>query len=343
MKSRIPSLCVFSLLLATFSVQAATVRTAKVSDLAFAVEQSAPAITVNYDHSLLSAQIEGRVIAVPVKVGDQVAEGQVLVQLECRDYQLAQSQAEAGLSAQDARLVLARQQLKRAEKLVQQRNASEELRDQRRAELRALQAERRSAVAAVDNAKLRVSRCEIRAPFSGVVTERTAMLGSLASIGTPLVKILTDAPAELSAQIAPSLLPSLRDAGEPYFLANQIRYPVKLRVMLPLVNSSTSTQEVRLAFRVEAALTGTSGRLVWSNGTLQIPAQYAVKRDGVLGLMLWREGKATFFALPDALEGQALRLDLPPDTELIIEGQHGLQDGDQVDRMESADAAAPAE
>lgn len=330
-------------LLTAFSVQAASVRTATVAELAFAVEESAPATVVSYDHSLLSAQIEGRVLEVPVRVGDKVAQGQVLVKLECSDYQLARSQALSALSALDARLVLARQQLQRAEKLVKQRNASEELRDQRRAELRALQAERRSAVAAVDNAKLRVSRCDIPAPFSGTVTERPAMLGSLASIGTPLVKVLSDTPPELSVQISPALLPSLQNAKAPYFLSDQMRYPVKLRVELPLVNTITRTREVRMRFTETPALTGASGRLIWRNRQQQIPSQYAVKREGVMGLMLLRQGRAEFLASPDTLEGQALRVELPADTELIIEGQHAVQDGETVERLESADAATPAE
>ena len=330
-------------LLTTFSVQAAAVRTATVAELAFVVEESAPATVVSYDHSLLSAQIEGRVLEVPVRVGDKVVQGQVLVKLECSDYQLAQSQATAALSVLDARLVLARQQLQRAEKLVKQRNASEELRDQRRAELRALQAERRSAVAAVDNAKLRVSRCEISAPFSGTVTERPAMLGSLASVGTSLVKVLSDTPPELSAQVPPALLPSLRNTEAPYFLSEHARYPVTLRVELPLVNSMTRTREVRMRFTAKPALTGASGRLVWRNRQQQIPSQYAVKREGVMGLMLWRQGVAEFLPLPGALEGQALRVELPADTELIIEGQHTVQNGETVERLESADVAAPAE
>ncbi|MDI3324311.1 efflux RND transporter periplasmic adaptor subunit [Pontibacterium granulatum] len=330
-------------LLTTFPVQAASVRTATVAELAFVVEESAPATVVSYDHSLLSAQIEGRVQEVPVRVGDKVAQGQTLVKLECSDYQLAQSQASSALSALDARLVLARQQLQRAEKLVKQRNASEELRDQRRAELRALQAERRSAVAAVDNAKLRVSRCDIHAPFSGMVTERPAMLGSLASIGTPLVKVLSDALPELSVQIPPKLLASLKNAEEPYFLSEKTRYPVTLRVELPLINTQTRTREVRMRFTAKPALTGASGRLVWRNHQQQIPAQYAVKREGVMGVMMWHQGKAKFLALPDALEGQALRVELPADTELIIEGQHSVQDGEAIERLESADVAAPAE
>jgi len=330
-------------LLTAFSAQAASVRTATVAELAFVVEQSAPATVVNYDHSLLSAQIEGRVQEVPVRVGDQVAAGQTLVRLECSDYHLAQSQAESALAALDARLKLAHQQLRRAEKLVKQRNVPEELRDQRRTELQALQAERRSAVAAVDNSKLRVSRCDINAPFAGTVTERPAMVGSLASIGTPLVKVLSDSPPELSALITPSMLASLQDAVDLYFFNDQIRYPVQVRVMLPLVNTTTRTREVRLNFSAKPALTGASGRLVWRSRELQIPAQYAVKRDGVLGLMLWRHGVAEFLPLPDALEGQALRLELAPDTELIVEGQHAVQDGEAVERLESADAATPAE
>lgn len=330
-------------LLIAVPVHAVSVRTSTVEELAFFVEQSAPAKVINYDHSLLSAQIEGRVLEVAVRVGDQVAEGQTLVRLECSDYEYIRTQASSAVAALDARLQLARQQLKRAEKLLKQRNASQELRDQRRAELSALQAERRSAEAAVSNAKLKVSRCKIKAPFAGTVTERPAMLGSLASVGTPLVKVLSGTQPEVSSQVPAAMLASLQQASVLYLLSDKTSYPLEVRVQLPLVNSSTRTREVRLNFTDRAALTGTSGRLVWRSRGVQIPAQYAVKRNNVLGLMIWQQGVVQFLPLPDALEGQALQVDLPADAQVIIEGQHGVQNGDRVERLEQADAATTAE
>jgi hypothetical protein len=38
-------------------------------------------------------------------------------------------------------------------------------------------------------------------------------------------------------------------------------------------------------------------------------------------------GKARFHVLPEAQEGRPVLLDLPPETQIVTEGRHALQDG----------------
>jgi len=320
-----------------------TVRTLPLSDLIFQVEQSVPAEVVNDERSVLSAQIQGEVDEILVRVGEAVEKSQPLVQLDCRDKSLIVQQQVARLSALDARLTLARAQLRRVETLLKQRNASEELRDQRRAELLALRADRAAVIAAKARAELEVSYCVVVAPFTGVVTERHISQGSLAVVGSRLISVLSDAGREVTARIASDHLASIRKSTDPFFVLGKQRFPVSLRAVLPEISSATRTQEVRFSFTDTRALTGVSGRLMWTAATQQIPGQYAVKRNGVLGLMLWKAGHAEFLPLPDALEGQALSITLPLDTQVIVEGQHSVQSGEKVERREQADAATTAE
>jgi multidrug resistance efflux pump len=59
-----------------------------------------------YDQATLSTKVPGRLERIPVDFGSMVEQGQTLVQIEPRDYQLHLQQAEAALAQARARLGL---------------------------------------------------------------------------------------------------------------------------------------------------------------------------------------------------------------------------------------------
>ena len=299
---------------------------------------SAPAEVVNDDHAQISAQLSARVTQVLVQVGDRVVADQPLVALDCRDFDLAAERAQSQLSSLQAQARLARQQLNRADRLVKQNSASKELRDQRRAELDSLQAQAVGARAGVSDAELARSRCSITAPFKGVVTERSVSQGNLVTPGTRLLMLLGSEHAEISAALTSPQAASLKQAQSIHYQYFNQQYPLQLRAFVPFIDQRARTQEVRLGFAEElskahieqSAIAGSTGRLVWQEAGGRLPVRYIVSREGQLGVMLYRAGKAEFVLLPDAIEGQAAKVDLPADAQVIVEGQHGAVSGEPV-------------
>ncbi len=330
-------LILFSAAFSVAAARAGSVKVAPLSALVSPVQYSAPAEVTNYDHSQLSAQISALVQQVSVDVGDRVEQGQLLVQLDCRDHRLALEQSQSVKAALDARIRLARQQLSRAERLLKQRSASQELRDQRRAELDTLRAERQGSEVQIRAQQITVERCQVKAPFAGVITERMAAEGSLANVSSPLIRLLRTDRAEVKAKLPFLQVAQLQQGHTPRYQADGESYPLQLRAVIPLINSRSRTQEVRLSFAAEQALTGSSGRLIWQGRHPAIPVGMMVKRDGVLGLMLYEAGVSHFRPLPEASEGQAALVDLPEDTLVIIEGQHAVSDGDAVELKDARD------
>ena len=140
----------------------------------------------------VAARIEGRIVAVPAKLGDQVRKGQTLALLDS----VAVGEAHAaGVQAQ-AELGIAEADFKRAETL----NAEEIIprkdylreraeRDKAAAGLRAA-AERLRLLGGSPNASPgAVSSFAVTAPFAGTVIEKNATLGELASPSEPLFSI----------------------------------------------------------------------------------------------------------------------------------------------------------
>lgn len=325
------SVCVSGSLLAATNVVVQPLQ-----QLLITAPMSAPAQVVNDDHAQIGAQLAARVSQVLVQVGDPVQAGQSLVLLDCRDYDLSVERAQSQLSAVQAQARLARQQLTRAEKLVRQNSASKELRDQRRAELDSLQAQAAGAGAGVREAELAQSRCSVTAPFTGVVTARSVSPGNLVAPGSLLLTLLGSTQSEVSAALTAQQLESLQQAQTIHYTLSDQQYPLQFRALVPLVDQRARTQEVRLSFSRGSATAGSTGRLVWQGARGRLPVRYIVSRDGQLGVMLYQEGQADFMVLPDAIEGQAAMVDLPGDSLVIVEGQHGVASGAPVTAVDKA-------
>lgn len=279
-------------------------------------QQSAPATVLSLNRSRLSAQLDARIEAIPVRVGERVARGETLVRLDCRDYRLAAARA-------GARHELARQQFARARSLHAQANVSEELLDQRRAEHAEAEADLRQA-------RLAVERCALRAPFDGVVLARLAAEGDLAAPGTPLVEFLDSRRLEVSAQVPMDAVAGLARADQVWFQSGGRRHPLRLRAMTPALDPAARNREVRYEFMRRRPLPGSAGRLVWQAPQAHVPADLLVRRDGSLGLLLVEDGRARFLALPGALEGHPAPAALAPETRVIVQGRHSVSDGDPV-------------
>lgn len=327
------ALCGLSLPLAAQETPAAVrVQLSPLSGVWQQPQREAAAEIVPRNASRLSAETSGVLQRWTADVGARVQRGQVLAQIDPRDAELAVQRARAALQASDARLKLAQAQLQRSRDLVAQGFFSQEALAQRETEVALAQSERSANQAQLDTAQRQLAKTTLRAPFSGIVTERHAQTGEAVAPGTPLYVLADTSAGEISADIAPSDVPGLRSARDARFVpqdAGQAELPLRLLRVTGTVTAPARTQTVRLAAVNGTAPPppGTSGTLRWTEAQPHLPPQYVVRRGSALGLFTVREGRARFVALPQAQEGRAALVALPPDTPVVTHGQAALQDG----------------
>ena len=278
--------------------------------------RSAPATVESLNRSRLSAQLNAAILRIPVRVGEVVRKGALLVELDCRDAQLALEQAQA-------RLKLAQQQLERSRALRKSQNVSEEILNQRQTDFELAQL-------AVRQQQLQVSRCRVTAPFDGVVVARHAAEGELAAPGTPLLSLLDTVRVEVVAPVLPDQVADARQAGQCWFEAQGRRYDLVLRAVVADINTRTRNRELRFRFKKDKALPGTPGRLKWQAARPVLAAEYLVRRGDSLGVFVLEAGRARFVKLARAREGRAAVIDLPGQTRIIVDGRFSLHDGDAV-------------
>ena len=318
------------LVLPVQATEPVTVKISSFSKLAVHPERSAPAVTLTLNDAPIAAQIAARVEAIPVKVGDVVDRDQLLARLDCSDYQLNRRQAEARLASLDARIELAGKKLRRTRELTKTQAVSEEILDERKSDLKVLHGDRMAAEAELGTAKLNESRCVVKSPYKAIVTRRAAAEGQYVSPGTSLVQIMDIGALEVSAQVFSGDVDQISGKAELYFEFAGKRYPLRLRAVVPAINSETRNREVRLLFQGEPALPGAAGKLVWRDPRPHVPGNLLVGRGGSLGVFIVNGGHARFLPLALAQPGRASPADLPEMANIVTEGRYALQDGDPV-------------
>ena len=321
----------FSLLYAQALLAERVVSAQAVEDITFAKTLQFPASVVNLQLASIAAETNGRIIDFPLEVGDEVKKGQLLVELDCQSAQINQTRIQAGIKQLTARRQLTQQQLNRALSLSSSSSISRDELDQRKTQLDADNAGIEEQQALLQSAQKSVSDCRIRAPFSGMVVEKISSIGSYASTGNPLLKLLKPDALEVQLELPADRVPQLLKAASINFHNAGLSYRLKLRKVLPLVDSASLQQIVRLSID-QAALppSGSYGLVSFDTERHFIPARYVQKRNGVFGLFIVSNQRTEFITLPEAQEGQSVASKLSPDTLVISSHLQLLADQEKI-------------
>ncbi|MDB6454827.1 efflux RND transporter periplasmic adaptor subunit [Falsirhodobacter sp. 20TX0035] len=160
--------------------------------------------------------VSGAVVEVEVTNNANVAAGDLLMKIDPKNYELALSQAEASLASARANAENSRQQ---ADRLLQQQEQSP--RSVAEVELRssvlsadAADAQVRSAEAALDRARLDLTRTEVRAPRDGQITNLTANVGDYAAAGANAMVLVAEDSFRVDAFFMETQIQHIR-AGDP--------------------------------------------------------------------------------------------------------------------------------
>ncbi|GAA6145169.1 efflux RND transporter periplasmic adaptor subunit [Thalassolituus maritimus] len=167
------------------------------------------------DSVTLVAQVSGRVERVESSAvpGALLKKGTLLAQLEKGDYELALKQAQASLTQAQAALAIEEGQVSLAQEEYAlsgtQLSATDRALVLREPQLQVAKADLASAEAAVQQARINLSRTEIRMPFDGRLSSRAMSPGSYASAGSELFSAVATSEFWIEAKLPRSFLPLL--------------------------------------------------------------------------------------------------------------------------------------
>ncbi|MGO9088691.1 MAG: efflux RND transporter periplasmic adaptor subunit [Candidatus Sulfotelmatobacter sp.] len=153
--------------------------------------------------SQLAAQMMGNIVEIRVHEGDRIQRGQVLAVIDDAQPRAALDRATAAdlasqqeITASDSDFALAEATFKRYQTLYDKKSASPQEFDEVKARYQAAQARQEmaragqaQAKAVLQQARTALSYTHILAPFDGIVTEKKADVGTLASPGMPIFTV----------------------------------------------------------------------------------------------------------------------------------------------------------
>jgi multidrug efflux system membrane fusion protein len=116
---------------------------------------------------IVRSRVDGELMSVNFKEGQNVQKGDVLMQIDPRPYQIALTQAEGQLAKDQAALASARQDLVRYHTLIKQDSISQQQVDQQAAAVTQSEGTVKADQGLVDNARLNLAYSRVTAPVSG--------------------------------------------------------------------------------------------------------------------------------------------------------------------------------
>lgn len=171
------------------------------------------------------------VASIHVEVGDRVAAGQLLARLDDADARL-------DVAAAEPKAQTAASNLRRVEELRKTGAVSE-------AEREDAEFQSRTAQAALEKARLNLSRTEIRAPFAGVVARRYVRVGDVVDDRTPLFRVTALAPLR-ARLLVPETDVAAFAVGAPVSIsaADGTTGTARVIIVSPTIDPGSGTREV---------------------------------------------------------------------------------------------------
>lgn len=205
--------------------------------------------------TVLSTEIAGKIVELPVREGETIKDGQQVAVLDCSTYQarLAQAKAQFDRAARKAQAI----------RHLDERGATGKI------DLDLAIIDKAAAEAEMRLAQIDVSRCTITAPFDGSVVEIKAQRFQYVPLGEPLMDILSDKDIEVEL-VAPSRWLAWLEAGQRF----QVRveefgqeYPAEVTRIGARIDPVSQTVKVygRIDGSFEKLRTGMSGAAIFSS------------------------------------------------------------------------------
>ena len=290
---------------------------------------------------VIGSELSGqRLTRVNVNVGDEVKRGQVLAEINSDTIRADLAAAKASYAEAQAVLADAVTNNKRIQQLRNTGAISAQELTQYQTSQATAQARLDASRAQIESNQLRLAQTQVISPDNGVISARTATVGSLAQTGQELFRLIRDHRLEWRAEVTTSDLYKLKQGMNARIFSPDPAQPAitgKVRIIAPVIDPQTryglvyvvlpATQAFRMGMFVKGEFD------LGEKPALTIPQTALLLRDGFAYVFI--VGKNNRVAQQKVTVGRRLAdrveiLDLPANVKLVASGTGFLTDGDLV-------------
>ncbi len=290
---------------------------------------------------VIGSELSGqRLTRVNVNVGDEVRRGQVLAEINSDTIRADLAAAKASYAEAQAVLADAITNNKRIQQLKNTGAISAQEATQYQTSQATAQAKLDAARAQIESNQLRLAQTRVVSPDNGVISARTATVGSLAQTGQELFRLIRDHRLEWRAEVTTSDLYKLKQGMTAHIISPDPAQPAvtgKVRTIAPVIDPQTryglvyvdipATQAVRMGMFVKGEFD------LGEKVALTVPQTALLLRDGFSYVFI--VGANNRVAQQKVTVGRRLGdrveiLDLAPNVKVVSSGTGFLADGDLV-------------
>jgi RND family efflux transporter MFP subunit len=291
------------------------------------------------NETAVTAGIAGRIewVAEP---GSLIARGDAVAAFDCEMLELQRERQSAEAERADINFRTLKSEVGRLESLEEQSVIAEIQLERTRADRDLAGSDLRIAEITIRETESQLRRCVVRAPFSGVVTERLQRGGEDVERSTVLARMTDTSNLEVRASVPIRYLPRMRVGSLASVSMNDLELEGRLRSVVPAANSQSQTFEVRLDLPEDAPSVVAAGQLVSvglplsANSALTVPRDSVVLReDGTFVMRINDEAMAERVAVEvteSSGDSIAVRGKLESGDTIAVRGAEALDEGTLV-------------
>jgi RND family efflux transporter MFP subunit len=167
-----------------------------------------------FTEATVKAKVAGELVAVPVREGESVKQGQVLARIDLTEVQARVAAREADVAAARAQLTWAEKNRSQQKALLEKAFISQSAFDNIQSNYEVAAAKLRAAEADLVVARKSLGDAVLVAPFAGIVSQRHAQPGERVALDAKVVSIVDLSRLELEASVPPAAIGKVK-VGQP--------------------------------------------------------------------------------------------------------------------------------
>ena len=250
---------------------------ARIAELAPTIE--VPGTVASRYDARLAAEVSGRLMTL-ADIGQVVEKSAIIAEIDDVSYRLQKTENEGEVARARSRIAFLEREVSRLQRLASQNVAAKSQLDETESDLQVAREELQIARARLGQVEVDLAVTKIRAPFSGVVSERFKALGERVSVGDVVVRLVNLDSIEVVAR-APLSSVAYVETGDELRLFNQRLKSVGIvRTLVPVGDPRSHMFEMRIDIPTAEWRIGETVRVVVPSQARE--SRLAVPRDALV-------------------------------------------------------------